>query len=75
MKKTIAAIGLAIGLSLAGAGIADASTTATPQRCAQARTALANLQKQADTETNPARKEALRRMIAGATLAVNSQCP
>ncbi|MGH3669341.1 MAG: hypothetical protein ACRDSH_01715 [Pseudonocardiaceae bacterium] len=77
MKKTIAVIGLAIGLSLAGAGIADASASAAavPDRCMQARTALMKLQDQANAEHNPARKQALQRMVAGATLAVNSQCP
>ena len=74
MKKTIAAIGLAIGLSFVGTGIAGASVTPTSQQCAQARAALASLQKQADAEQNPTRKEILKRTITGATPAVNSQC-
>lgn len=73
MKKAIAAISLAIGLSFTGAGIADASTVPS-QKCAQAKTALENLQKQADAERNLVRKEILLRMIAGARPAVNSQC-
>lgn len=74
MKKTVAVMGLAIGLSLAGAGIADASTAAVPDRCAQARTALMQLEAKAAAEHNPAIKQALLRMVAGARPAVDSQC-
>jgi len=75
MKKTIAAIGLAIGLSFAGTGIADASAAPTAQQCAQAKAALVNLKKQAAVEKNQVRKEILLRMVAGTAPVVNSQCP
>jgi hypothetical protein len=74
MKKTVAVIGLAIGLSLAGAGIANASAVAAPDRCEQARTALMQLEAKAAAEQNPAKKQALLRMVAGARPAVDSQC-
>lgn len=74
MKKTIAAIGLAIGLSFAGAGIADASVTPAEKRCAQAEAALAELQKKAADEKNPVRREILLKMVDGAAPAVKSQC-
>lgn len=51
MKTTIAAIGLAIGLSFATIGIADASTASPSRQCVDARTALDNLQKQAAKAT------------------------
>lgn len=73
MKKTVAVMGLAIGLSLAGAGIANASAAA-PDRCEQARTALMQLEAKAAAEQNPAIKQALLRMVAGARPAVDSQC-
>lgn len=75
MKKIIAAIGLAIGLSFVGTGVADASTASTTDRCAEARAALARLESQAAGERNPVRKAILLRMIAGARPAVDSQCP
>lgn len=74
MKKKIAAIGLAIGLSFAGAGIAGASATPAEKRCEEAKAALVSLQEKANRETNLVRKEILLKMIAGAAPAVESQC-
>lgn len=73
MKRVIATIGLAVGLSLVGTGIADAGT-APNTRCAEAQTALMKLENKAAIENNQARKELLMRMITGARLAVGSQC-
>ena len=73
MKSTIAAIGLAIGLSFATIGIAYASPAYPTTRCSEAKAALVSLQKQADAATGPV-KQAFVTMIYGLTPQVNRLC-
>lgn len=74
MKSTIVAIGLAIGLSFATVGIADASPASPTTRCSDAKTALMNLQKQADDPNNKAVRPGFLLMIAGLQPQVTRLC-
>lgn len=76
MKSTIAAIGLAISLSFATVGIADASPAAPTTRCSDAKAALLKLQAAAAAaKAGSATQRGLQAMVDGLTPQVNRLCP
>ncbi len=74
MRKSIIIMAMAIGLSFAGVGIADATPTTDSQQCTQARTALDKLQNQANAEKRKDVKAALNTIIGSLTTQVNRLC-
>jgi hypothetical protein len=73
MRKSIIIIAMALGLSFAGVGIADATSTADSQQCTQARTALVKLQAKAETASSEI-KAVLSGIVANLTTQVNRVC-